>query len=127
MQVNDWTVFAPEFMKHEFDCKETGENQMQRGFMLRLLALRRILGEPMVITSGFRSVKHSEEVKKENWPGWHTKGLACDVHIPNGMTAWPFVKLAMDLGFSIGVSQNPKQARFIHLDLRPGDPVLYSY
>lgn len=126
MQVTDWSIFEPEFKKSEFDCKETGKNEMDLNFMLRLLAFRRALGLAMIITSGFRDVTHTEEKHKDK-PGYHTKGLACDTYVPDGIAAHKFVKLALAFGFSVGISQNPSKARFIHLDLRPGEPVLYSY
>ena len=66
------------FTKEEFDCKATGENQMQKEFMDKLQELRNRLGFPLVISSGFRSIKHPIEAKKEKG-GMHTKGLACDI------------------------------------------------
>jgi hypothetical protein len=46
-------------MKHftmkEFDCKETGQNQMKRDFIELLDILRENCNFPFVITSGYRS------------------------------------------------------------------------
>lgn len=50
----DWSKY-PNFSKREFDCKETGENEVQARFMDKLQALRTEYGKPMVITSGYRS------------------------------------------------------------------------
>lgn len=36
--INDWSKY-PNFKQSEFDCKETGENDMQPEFMDKLQAL----------------------------------------------------------------------------------------
>ncbi len=110
----DWSKY-PNFKKVEFDCKETGENNMQHEFMLKLQELRIKFGEPMKITSGYRSPKHSAEKKKAQ-PGFHSQGIACDIAV-QGEQAHKLVSLALSLGFNgIGVSQKASGARFIHLD-----------
>lgn len=110
-----WSKYK-NFSKREFDCKETGENGMQPFFLDKLQELRDLYGKSMVITSGYRSPKHSIEAKK-NVPGTHAKGIACDIRV-QGADAHRLVELAMALGFTgIGVSQKNGLARFIHLDL----------
>ena len=115
------------FKKSEFDCKETGENNMQKEFMDKLQELRNRFGKPIIISSGFRSVKHSIEAKKSKG-GYHTKGLACDIACYSN-TAYDIVKIALELGFTgIGVNQKGNSGRFIHLDLRPkNEALIYSY
>lgn len=113
----DWTKY-PNFTKSEFDCKQTGENRMSVEFMDKLQALRIKFGKPMVITSGYRSPRHSIEAAKSQ-PGTHAQGIACDVGV-QGMDAYLLIELAMDLGFTgIGVSQKAGGARFVHLDIAP--------
>ena len=121
----NWDAY-PNFSKAEFDCKETGDNAMQPHFLERLQALRTEYGKPMRITSGYRSPKHSIEVRKVK-PGYHAKGIACDVGCHSD-DAFDIVKLALKHGFTgIGVSQNKRGARFIHLDLRTETPIIFSY
>lgn len=101
----------PNFKKSEFDCKDTGENAMTHEFMVKLQLLREKCGFTFVITSGFRSVKHSVEVKKTRG-GTHTKGLACDIRA-NGSQAYEIVHQALKLGFTgVGVHRG-----FVHLDI----------
>lgn len=113
----DWNKY-PNFSKSEFDCKETGENEMKAEFMDKLQALRVRYGKPMRITSGYRSARHSIEARKAE-PGTHAQGIACDIGA-HGADALLLVKLALDMGFTgIGVSQKSGGARFIHLDIAP--------
>ncbi len=108
----------PNFSKAEFDCKETSENAMQPEFMVLLQQLRNRYGKPIVITSGYRSSRHSIEARKVQL-GAHAQGIACDVAV-SGADAQMLVKLALDLGFTgIGVSQKSGASRFIHLDIAP--------
>lgn len=105
----------PNFSKGEFDCQQTGENQMKHEFMLLLQELRTIYGKSMRISSGFRSPLHSIEIKKD-YPGAHSTGLACDIAV-SGEDAHKILKLAFELGFTgIGVNQKG-DSRFIHLDI----------
>lgn len=114
------------FTKKEFDCKETGENEMKKEFMDKLQELRNKFGKSIIISSGFRSVKHSIEAKKLQG-GYHTKGLACDISC-GSLNAYHIVKIALEVGFTgIGVNQKGN-GRFIHLDLRPKkESLIYSY
>ena len=50
----------------EFACKETGELEMNLEFLLKLNELREVCGFSFVITSGYRSVKHSAEASEPN-------------------------------------------------------------
>ena len=123
--IQDWSKFS-NFRKEEFDCKATGKNDMQPAFMAALQSLRTEYGKPMTVTSGYRDVTHPQEAKKPA-PGQHTKGLA--VVIACGADeAHAIATLALKHGFrGIGVSQKNGIPRFIHLDLREGPCVLYSY
>ena len=54
------------FNVSDFDCQETGENEMSLDFIGKLDHLRAVLGWPMVVTSGYRSPNHSLERSKPN-------------------------------------------------------------
>lgn len=122
-------MWTKELTKAEFDCKETGENNMDPQFMEALQRVREKCGFPFHITSGYRAPRHSEERYKKNGPGYHTKGIAVDIHLSSDL-AYYLIKAAFEEGFTgIGVSQEADQARFIHLDMRPlsDKPRVYSY
>jgi uncharacterized protein YcbK (DUF882 family) len=110
------------FKIEEFDCSETGENDMDDEFLHKLDDLRELLGFPFVVTSGFRSVKHSKEIVKEA-PGWHTRGKAADIRVSSGMARFRLVQAAIEHGFTgIGVAKT-----FIHLDTRDTPSVMWTY
>lgn len=103
----------PNFKKAEFDCKATGENNMQHEFMEKLQAIRREYGKPMQITSGFRSVKHPIEAKKSHSNGEHTQGFCADVACENSTERFRLVQLALKHGITrIGVAKT-----FLHLGI----------
>ncbi len=53
---------------------------------------KRLYGQPLKITSGFRDPRHPVESQK-NAPGVHTRGIACDIAC-SGSEAYQIVKLA---------------------------------
>ena len=104
------------FSKSEFDCSQTGENEMKPAFMDRLQSLRFEWGKPMIITSGYRSPQHSIEAVKAK-PGSHASGRACDIRVGPGEDVYELVRLAYRHGFTgIGISQKEGLPRFVHLD-----------
>ena len=120
MNVIDWSKY-PNFSKSEFDCHETGENEMQARFMELLQNLRNQYGKPMRITSGYRSPNHSIEKRKAK-PGTHAQGIAADIYC-TGPDKFRLVKLAINMGFNgIGVSSN-----FIHLDVSRERCAIWGY
>lgn len=107
----------------EFDCTETGENDMKPEFLHALDQLRETCGFPFAITSGYRSISHSSEKNKPSGPGTHSFGLAADIRIDNGNNRMTLVKNALSMGFSgIGVAKT-----FVHVDMRLTKPVLWTY
>lgn len=109
------------FKISDFDCQETGENDMQEEFLLKLDDLRHICEFPFNVTSGYRSPRHSIEAKKSK-PGTHSEGIAADILITSSAKRHEIVKQAMLLGFNgIGVAKT-----FIHLDTRK-DGTMWAY
>lgn len=118
-----WDLY-PNFSKDEFNCHETGENDMQHEFMMRLQQLRTAYAKPMIISSGYRSPRHSIEARKAN-PGTHAQGIAADILV-RGPDAIRLLEMAIRMGFNgIGVQQKG-DGRFIHLDTRD-IPAIWSY
>jgi len=108
----DWTKY-PNFTKAEFDCKATGENNMQHEFMEKLQRIRQVYGKSIKITSGFRSVKHPIEAKKTHSNGEHTQGFCADIYCDNGADRYTLISLALANGITrIGVAKN-----FLHLGI----------
>jgi len=117
----NWDKY-PNFSQEEFACSETGECKMSASFMAKMQELRDVYGNPMTITSGYRSPKHSIEASKPTGKlSTHARGCAADIAC-NGQQAYEIMKLAFQLGFTgIGVSQKGS-ARFVHLDTFSGSP-----
>ena len=110
------------FKIEDFDCQETGENQIKPEFVAKLDELREACGFPFVITSGYRSPKHSIEAKKAK-PGKHSEGIAADIKVSGGQQRHKIIKAAMIMGFKgIGVANG-----FIHVDTRDADAVVWCY
>ena len=106
----------------EFACQETGENGIKEELIHSLDMLREKCGFPFVITSGYRSVKHSIEAAKSK-PGTHAQGIAADIKVSDGVQRLAIVTNAIELGFSgIGVAKT-----FVHVDIRSGTPVMWTY
>ena len=68
------------FNLSDFNCQETGENEMDLDFIRDLDELREACGFPFIVTSGYRSPSHSIEAKKEK-PGMHAHGIAADIQV----------------------------------------------
>ena len=101
------------FKLEDFNCQETGENEMSRDFIHKLDELREACGFPFIITSGYRSPSHSIEKRKEK-AGNHAQGIAADIRARNGNERYTIVQEAIKLGFNgIGVART-----FIHVDSR---------
>jgi len=114
------------FRTEDFNCQETGENQMKPIFIHKLDTLREACGFPFIVTSGFRSPTHSIEKRKEK-AGTHAQGIAADIKVSNGTQMYKIVQKAIELGFTgIGVHRS-----FVHVDIRElGDdrhPVMWAY
>mgnify|MGYP003630321064 FL=1 len=110
------------FKLSDFDCQETGNNEMSEEFLEKLDELRHKCGFPFIITSGYRDKTHSIEARKAK-AGTHARGIASDIRINNGNEAYDIIKNAQSMGFNgIGVAKS-----FIHVDIRKGMPVIWSY
>lgn len=113
--------FDPDTDERLFVCSETGETGIPYRFVHRLDQLRGRCGFPFIITSGYRSPRHSIEAAKDE-PGEHTRGAA-DVGVEGGAQRRKIVAEAIGMGFTgIGVART-----FVHVDDRLGDPVMWVY
>ena len=123
----NWTDFAPEFEASEFDEKTpggegTGEKFMDMEFVGKLHLMRKILGRPVVVTSGYRSEAHDAEVcrsagKPVFRPNAHVNGHAADVACVGARERFEVVKAAL----AVGITRIGVDAKHVHLD---DDPML---
>ena len=114
------------FKLEDFNCQETGENEMSRDFIHKLDELREACGFPFIITSGYRSPNHSIEKRKEK-VGTHAQGIASDIKISSAQQRYTIVKEAIKMGFGgIGI-----HSVFVHIDMRnvadSNSPVMWLY
>lgn len=110
------------FKLEDFNCKETGENAMCPNFLERLDELRHRCGFPFIITSGYRSPRHSIEKRKPK-AGTHAQGIAADIQVSGGSQRYIIQKHAYEMGFQgVGVHKS-----FIHVDDRETTPVSWPY
>ena len=112
------------FKPDEFLCHcgcGRGPQDMNHTFMLRLDLLRRWVGKPFRVTSGFRCPDHNAKVSKTGRAGPHTTGRAVDIAVARG-TAYDVIVLVKQASMTgLGVAQKGK-GRFLHLDDLPDAP-----
>lgn len=110
------TKLSKYFTEDELRCScGCGQVKMNPAFLERADRLREKFGKPISPSSGYRCSNHRSERDKKA-PGAHQLGRAMDIPC-DGQTAFLLMKLAFELGFTgIGVSQNARGARFLHLD-----------
>lgn len=109
------------FKIEDFDCKETGENEISVDFIHSLDQLREACNFPFIITSGYRSKEHSVEKRKQN-PGTHAQGIAADIKVSGGAQRLAIVKHASAMGMSVGVAKT-----FVHVDIRKTPAMCWCY
>lgn len=107
----------------EFDCKFSGENEMDPEFLAKLDDLREACGFPFRVNSGYRSPDHPRESTKEK-PGTHAQGIAADIRVQGGWQRGKIVEEAVKAGFKgIGVARG-----FVHVDNRDSaDLIVWTY
>tara|TARA_R100001377_G_C3184675_1_gene108070 strand:+ start:576 stop:929 length:354 start_codon:yes stop_codon:yes gene_type:complete len=111
------------FKIEDFDCQETGKNEMSEQFIKKLDHLRQVCGFPFHITSGYRDPEGHSIEKAKKIPGTHSMGIAADIAVTGGSQRMQIVRHAAALGFTgIGVARG-----FIHVDIRETTPVLWCY
>ena len=125
-----WWADVHHFSPAEFDSPDvpnSGEKYMDEIFVKKLDTLRSLLKVPLVITSGYRTPSYNKKIGGAP-QSRHLKGHAADIAIA-GEDAFKLVGLAYTLGFTgIGIQQKGTwDKRFIHLDLRPTEPRIWSY
>jgi uncharacterized protein YcbK (DUF882 family) len=128
MSEPDWDNY-PNFSRAEMVCScGCDRAEMSPAFMDRLQRIRSVMGEPLVVSSGYRCPAYNARISSTGRNGPHTLGEAADIAV-QGEKAHSLLKHAMQAGFTgIGVQQKG-DGRFIHLDtLTHGPrPWVWSY
>ncbi len=110
------------FRIEEFNCQETGNNEMKPEFLEKIDELREVCGFPFTITSGYRDPSHSIESRKKE-PGTHAQGIAADIQVTSAADRYILLTNAFKMGFTgIGIDKG-----FIHVDIRDTAPVVWTY
>ena len=110
------------FKIEDFDCQETGKNEMDGDFLRQLDKLRAACGFPFYVTSGYRDPEKHPIEKAKAKPGSHAQGIAADIAVNGGVQRRTIVKEALAMGMSVGVAKT-----FVHVDTRKTTPVLWCY
>jgi uncharacterized protein YcbK (DUF882 family) len=110
----------------EFDSPDVqGSGQMMdKAFLSMLDEIREIVGEPLIITSGYRTPAHNESVNGVESSS-HLKGLAVDIAVRNSRMRFKLINAIQEVGISrIGIADN-----FIHIDIDPDKDknVIWTY
>ena len=114
------------FNYSEFDSPDVqGSGQMMDKRLLKKLdEIREIVGEPIIITSGFRTPAHNESVNGVESSS-HLKGLAVDIAIRHSRMRFKLISALFEVGINrIGIADN-----FIHIDIDPDKDknVIWTY
>ena len=122
-----WQYFSMEELTCSCGC---GRMEMDADFMARLVTLRRELGFPFPVTSGYRCPDYNDEISGTGRDGPHTTGKAVDIQVV-GSEAHKLLGSALGAGITgIGVAQSGDHSgRFLHLDKLSGPtrPWIWSY
>lgn len=118
------------FTKEEFACKcGKCENKIDEGLISSLDELRKRVGFPLPVSSGYRCSAHNQAVSSTGPNGPHTTGRAVDLAVSHDK-AYFVLQQALRMGFT-GIGVNGKgSGRFIHLDAISdpvGRPRVWSY
>lgn len=120
------------FNTSELQCKGKdccgGKADMHPDFMAKLVAIRRELGFPFVLSSAYRCPIHNAKESSTGTTGPHTTGRAVDILV-RGTNAYKLIEAALRHGITgIGVKQKGV-TRFIHIDDLEGQtrPWIWSY
>ena len=105
----------------EMQCPCCGKSKMDKVFMVKLNAAREMSGIPFQINSGWRCLKHNEEVGSKSLN--HVTGKAADIRCLNSHDRFMMLKALLNVGMQgIGIG-----SQYIHADTNRETPVIWTY
>ena len=116
------TYLTQNFTFEELRCPCCHEMEIDEDFLDTLQDMRDELGQPCIVTSGFRCEEHNRDVGGA-LRSQHMSGLAIDIHCIDARFRYDLIKAAMFAGFT-GIIANDD---YLHLDLREDDPLFLLY
>jgi len=108
------------FTLSEFDSPDAPGSgaKMSPAFVQKLDAIRKEVGSPLTITSGYRTPAYNSTLKNSVPNSAHTKGLAADIAAPTTTLKVKIAKAAIKQGINrIGWGNS-----YIHLDIDRSKP-----
>jgi zinc D-Ala-D-Ala carboxypeptidase len=119
LQVQRMQLFDKYFKYEEFDSpdsEESGKENMDKDFLVKLADARDIARVPFRITSGYRTEEYHKNLTKRGYKtavnSSHTKGKAADISVGSPRKRWIIVNALLLAGFNrIGIGES-----FIHVD-----------
>ena len=95
-------------------------SQMDLDLLHRIDILRECIGEPLIITSSYRTQEYNNEIGGSR-KSMHLQGRAVDFYCNDGALRLKIVESAIKLGMSVGVARN-----FVHVDNRENQ-IVFTY
>lgn len=109
------------FKENEFVMGEENVfHKMDTSLLARIDILRENVGEPLHITSSYRSPEYNKSIGGAS-RSQHLKGKAVDLSCKNGILRSKIVFEALKLGLTAGVAKT-----FVHVDCRETQ-IVFSY
>lgn len=110
------TQVGPHFKVKEFACKDKSTITFIDDYMVTILELlRKKLGKPIIITSGYRTPTHNAKVGGAKY-SYHMRGMAADIRV-NGISA---KTVAKELDKLVGGCGIIVYESWVHFDVREG-------
>jgi uncharacterized protein YcbK (DUF882 family) len=111
------------FKTAETVCKCGCGTDVQPGFLKRIDELREKVGHSLRLNSAARCQAHNTKVGGAP-KSQHLNGIAADVDTLSLTSSqrYGLLKAALELGFCVGVN-----AAFLHIDIRSGEPIVFTY
>ena len=107
-----WEYFTDEELTCKCGC---GQMEMDDLFMTKVVAMRKALGFPFIVTSAYRCPEHNNKVSKTGLNGPHTTGRALDIAV-RGEHALDVISAIRTHNLTgLGVKQHGPD-RFVHFD-----------
>ena len=107
---------GPHFKVKEFACKDGSAITFIDDYIVTILEqLRKELGKPIIITSGYRTPAHNAKVGGAKY-SYHMRGMAVDIRV-NGISAKEVAKALDKLVEGCGIIVYES---WVHLDVRDG-------